>query len=146
MGRMTLSAAMLLLLAGCEEPFIVFPGGELSGEQSAVPEDWSQLVSIDTVQLETRMDNPYSVNIWAAGAGKDLYVATGEDGTNWTEHIADDPAVRLRSYSYVYALSARLVEEPSERARAAQAFVGKYDLEVDDNWVLEGMIFRLDRR
>ena len=146
MTRTALCLAALLLLAGCEEPFIVFAGGELSGEVAFPPDSWSELDQLDTVQLETQPDDPYSVNIWAAAVDGDLYVATGADGTNWTEHIAEDADVRVRGGSTIYELEARLVTDAAELARVSQAYVSKYDLDESDNWVMEGMIFRLDRR
>ena len=144
--RKLIAACALVLTAGCEEPFIVFAGGELSGEVVAPPEDWSSLDQVDTVQLETQPEDPYSINIWIASVGDDLYVATGEDGTNWTEHLAEDPLVRLRAEGQIYELRARPIFDRAERARVSRAYVGKYDLDEDDNWVMRGQIFRLDRR
>jgi hypothetical protein len=146
MIRIALSLATLLLLAGCEEPFIVFAGGELTGEVVPAPEDWSSIEQIDTVQLETQPDDPYSVNIWVAAVGADLYVATGADGTSWSEHIAEGNAVRVRAETEIFELEAYQVFDASERARVAKAYVDKYDLDETDNWVMKGMIFRLDRR
>ncbi len=144
--RNIIAACALVLAAGCEEPFIVFAGGALSGEVVEPPEDWSSMDPMDTVQLETQPDDPYSINIWIASVGKDLYVATGDDGTNWTEHLAEDPMVRLRADDQIYELRARPVLDRAERARVSKAYVGKYDLDEDDNWVMRGQIFRLDRR
>ena len=146
MTRTALCLAGLLLLAGCEEPFIVFAGGELSGEVAFPPDSWSEFDQLDTVQLETQPDDPYSINIWAVSVASDLYVATGEDGTNWTEHIAKDAAVRVRGGSTIYELEARLVTDTAELARVSQAYVSKYDLDESDNWVMQGIVFRLDRR
>jgi hypothetical protein len=146
MTRFVFALITLLLVSGCEEPFIVFAGGELSGPVAAAPDDWSELSAIDTVQLETQPEDPYSINIWIAGVAEDLYVATGEDGTNWTEHIHANAKVRVRANANVYELEAYLVHDDAERSRVSQAYVGKYDLDEADNWVMKGMIFRLDRR
>ena len=145
MSRTALTLITLLLVSGCEDPFIVFAGGELSGQVVPAPEDWADVVAIDTVQLETQPEDPYSINIWIANVGEDLYVATGDDGTNWTEHINASAKVRLRANDNLYLLEAYLVHDDAERSRVSQAYVRKYDLDEGDNWVMEGMIFRLDR-
>jgi len=136
----------MLFLAGCSEPFIVFAGQRLSGEESAPPADWSALETIDTMQLETRPDNPYSVNVWAVGIGPDLYIGTGPDGTRWSRHLDEDRNVRFRVEGQVYALRAYPVTEPDERRRVAEAYVAKYDLDASENWVMGALVYRLDRR
>ena len=54
MVRVMLAAAAAILLGACSEPFIVFSGGELKGEATDPPGDWTILDNIDTVQLEKR--------------------------------------------------------------------------------------------
>ena len=64
----------LLLLAfsmGCG-PFLLLPGGELEGTSVPTPADWSFLADISTVQIETRPEDPYSVNIWVVEMGAAL--------------------------------------------------------------------------
>jgi len=138
--------AVSVLLTGCDEPFIVLPGGALSGDVVQAPEQWGNVGDTDVVQLETRPSDPYSVNIWTVAIGHDLYVATGEDGTRWTANLEQDRNVRLRIDGNVYALRAMPVVEPAERAAVAAAYVSKYGVDSDDNWVAAGQIFRLDRR
>lgn len=139
-------AAVLLLLVGCAEPFIVFAGGELSGEVREPPDDWSGLRDEATFQLETRPDKPYSVNVWAVGIGHDVYIGTGPGGTRWSEHLAADPRVRLRVGETLYALVAVPVADPEERTRVARAYGEKYDMDRDENWLKDALVFRLDRR
>ena len=146
MARFAFTGALLVLLSGCAEPFIVFAGGELSGEEQAPPEDWSFLEAVDTVQIETDPEDPYSVNVWTVGIGADVYVATGGDGTNWTECIDADPRVRLRANSTIYPLKASAVTDMDERRRVAEAYLSKYDVDDDEGWVDTGRIYRLDRR
>lgn len=136
----------LVCLAGCSEPFIVFAGGELSGEERTPPDDWSELHDEETFQLETRPDDPYSINIWAVGIGDDAYIGTGPGGTNWSEHIMRDPRVRLRVEDTVYPLLAQPVEDVTERRRVAQAYAEKYGMDRDQNWLEDALVFRLDRR
>ncbi len=134
------------LLAGCEEPFIVMSGGALTGEVVDPPVDWSELNRVEIVQLETRPDEPYSVNIWMIGKGADVYVATGDDPTRWSKNIDENPDVRLRVRGMVYELEAVRVEDLQEKESIGAEYVRKYDVDGDDNWVQEGQLFRLDRR
>jgi hypothetical protein len=146
MTRYLLVPLALVCLAGCSEPFIVFAGGELSGDMNTPPEDWSALASEQTFQLETRPNDPYSVNIWAVGIGRDVYVGTGPDGTNWSRYIEEDPRVLLRVGNTLYPLLAQPVMEPQERRAVARGYADKYDLDSDENWVKGALVFRLDRR
>lgn len=135
-----------LFLTGCAEPMIVLPGDALTGEVADAPLDWTDLNAIQVAQLETNPDDPYSVNIWAAGIAGDLYVATGDDGTNWTEYIEQNRDVRIRLADKVFELQAMKVTDGAEKRKVAAEYVRKYDLDTDDNWVLTGQVFRLDRR
>jgi len=135
-----------LLLAGCAEPFIVMPGGKLSGEVADPPADWTPLNEVEIVQLETRPEDPYSVNVWMIAKGPHIYIATGEDDTNWTRHIDENPDVRLRINGTIYELTARRVLNRDEKIEIGRAYVEKYGVDDDDNWVESGQLFRLDRR
>ncbi len=137
---------LLLALGGCAEPFIVLSGSTLSGDIVDPPPSWADFSDVQIVQLETRPADPYSVNIWMAAIGPDIYIATGSDDTNWTEFIDAASDVRIRIDTRVYELEANRVTDPAERARVATEYVRKYDLDAEDNWVMDGQVFRLDRR
>ena len=137
---------LLLGLGGCAEPFIVLPGNSLSGEVIDPPPSWEEFSEVQVVQLETSPEDPYSVNIWLGVIGPDIYVATGADPTNWTEHLGINNNVRLRIGENIYQLEASPVTDPAERGRVGADYVRKYDLDIDGNWVTEGQVFRLDRR
>jgi hypothetical protein len=118
----------------------------LSGEVQPPPDEWSVAVDAEVIQLETRLADPYSINIWGTGLGPDLYVATGGDGTTWTEFIAQDPRVRVRIGAVIYELTAVRVDDAREQSQVAAAYVAKYALDPEDHWVSQGMVIRLDRR
>lgn len=142
-------AALLILLvalSGCDEPFVVLAGEELSGEIVDPPADWADYADVEIAQLETRPDDPYSVNIWIVSLGPDLYVATGEDDTRWTKHIDANPDVRVRIEGQIFELEATRIADLDEKRRAGTEYVSKYQVEQDDNWVVNGQLFRLDRR
>ncbi len=138
--------ALAVLLGGCSEPFIVFAGGELSGEVAEPPADWSDIRDEETFQLETRPEEPYSVNIWAVGIGEHVYIGTGPDGTNWSDYIREDPRVRLRVGETIYPLRAEPVTDRQERRQVAAAYAEKYGLDREENWLQNALVFRLDRR
>ena len=121
-------------------------GGELTGEVADPPVDWTEVSDEEIIQLETQPDDPYSVNIWMVGVGPDLYVATGDDPTNWTEHIDKDADVRVRIRGVIYELEATRVDDVEEKTRIGMEYARKYDVDDDDNWVENGQLFRLDRR
>ena len=141
-----LCLAWFALLVGCGNPFVTLPGGALDGVATPAPADWSNVADVKTIQVEFRPADPYSHNIWGAGIGRDLYVATSAKGTRWTPFVAQDPRVRARVGTALYDLLAVNVTDAAERARVAEAYGRKYDLEGDDNWVHGALIFRLDRR
>jgi hypothetical protein len=137
--------SLLALLTACGDPIMTLPGGELSGSVASPPADWSGVAGVKTIQVEFRPSDPYSHNIWGVGIGRDLYIATSGDGTRWTPFVAADPHVRARIDGQLYELLAAPVTDTDERARVAAAYVTKYDVDPDDNWVAEGLIYRLDR-
>lgn len=141
--RLAIVLALALLLVSCGgEPIVMLPGGKLGGEVSEPPETWNVP---EVIQVETRPSDPYSINIWGVGIGSDLYIATSGDGTNWSGHLKEDPNVRVRVGETLHALTAVTVTEPEERARVSAAYVTKYDVDVEDNWVEKGLILRFDR-
>ncbi len=144
-NRTTFLVALLGLAMACE-PLSMLPGGALSGEVQPPPDEWSVAADAEVIQLETRLADPYSINIWGAGLGPDLYVATEGGGTTWTEFIARDPRVRVRIGEVIYELTAVQTDDATEKSQVAAAYVDKYGLDPGDNWVDEGMVIRLDRR
>ena len=52
----------LLMLSACEGPFILAAGGELSGTVTETPDSWLLDEDSAVAQLETRPEDPYSIN------------------------------------------------------------------------------------
>ena len=103
----------ILIPLGCGGPFLVFPGGALSGTVVAEPvADWS--FADDTfVDLETRPDDPYSVELNYIVRDGRLYIDPAE-GRAWLDHIRADDRVRVRFGDRVYPARAVLVGRPGE--------------------------------
>jgi hypothetical protein len=112
MRKLALAFACLLC-AGCGGPFLVFPGGELSGEVVSEPvTDWS-FVTDEFVDLETRPSDPYSVELNYFVRDGQLYLDPAE-GRRWLDHIREDPRVRVRFGDRIYPLKAVLAGKPGE--------------------------------
>ena len=108
----TSSILVLALLAGCGGPFYAIPGGALDGPV-ADPGSWSSLQD-GVLQLETRIDDPYSVEVnYVVRDGK-LYIDPAE-GRAWLANLRADPKVRIRIDGSVYPMQAILVQDPPER-------------------------------
>ena len=114
-----MNRAMIALLAGvlalvaCGGPFLVIPGGALRGTLVPEPiEDWS-FVDSAFVDLETRPDDPYSVELNYVVRDGELYVDPAE-GREWLEHLREDPRARVRFGDRIYPVTAVLVGKPGE--------------------------------
>ncbi|NNL64997.1 MAG: hypothetical protein HKP30_02015, partial [Myxococcales bacterium] len=104
---------LVALAIGCGGPFLVFPGGALRGEPATAPvTNWS-FVSDRFVDLETRPDDPYSVELNYVVRDGALYIDPAE-GKRWLDHIRADPRVKVRFGGVVYPLRAVLVGRPGE--------------------------------
>ena len=146
---------VLLVFAGCG-PIGPIPGGALSGEVVSEPvADWSFTDQVENAQLETRPDDPHSVNTWFAGVGPRLYVPTSmilgpkhPDGRSWVAHVSEDDRVRIRLGDAIYERRAvRVADDSPEYREARAALEARYDIAPGDRdpertiW-----IFRLDPR
>ena len=140
--------AMLGLTLGCAEPLVGFAGGQLSGQTAPPPRNWSFSDEFETVQLETRPADPYSVNIWGMASGRNYFIASGKGmEAAWAQHIAEDPRVRLRIGDTVYELRAVRVDGKLDRRRFTALGRHKYD-DFDSAFdeFETAVVFRLDPR
>ena len=146
--RSALCVALLLVatIAGCRGPFVLLPGGALEGPIAPAPDDWAFTDAVDTVQLETRPSDPYSVNIWAIGLGEYVYVHAGANRSTWVRNIEADPKVRLRVNDSIYELVAARVEGQDEFDRFGDAYEKKYGRRPRNENVAEAYLFRLAGR
>jgi hypothetical protein len=112
--RVVVWALALAAAAGCGGPFMMFPGGSLSGEVASPPADWT-LVDSAFMDLELRPEDPYSVTVnYFVKEGK-LYVDPDPERT-WAKYLAEDDRVRVR-FGFddrVYPLRAVKVSDAGE--------------------------------
>jgi hypothetical protein len=142
--RATSAGLLLLVFATSCGPFLLLPGGELEGTDVPVPADWSLLADRSTVQIETRPEDPYSVNIWAVGMGSVVYIHAGANRSKWVEHLETNPALRLRVDEDIYALRATRVETQEEFNTFSDAYEEKYSVRPRNETVGQVYLFRLE--
>jgi hypothetical protein len=141
-----LAVLLVTCLASCGGPFVLLPGGALEGETAAVPPSWSFTDEVDTVQLESRPRDPYSVNIWVIALDAHLYVHAGDNRATWVENMEADPNVRLGVDGSIYELAASRVGSQSEFDLFADAYEHKYGRRPGNENVSEAYLFRLGSR
>jgi hypothetical protein len=122
--------------------------GRLSGKVVTAPvDDWAFASGEETLQLETRPDDPYSVNVWFVASGPRLWVAcVGGDTSGWGENMIADPRVRLRIDGKLYERKAVRVTEQSEIDEVVVLYKTKYDYKRDAEDEGKAVLFRMDPR
>ena len=147
-SRPAISFPILLIavLLGCSGPVLIFPGGQLKGTPSEIPSDWAFTREISTIKLETRLEDPYSVNIWVVDVDDKLYVHAGAKRTAWVNHLKVDSAVRVSIDGMLYEMSATRVEDSEEFAKMADAYEVKYGRRPKNEHISEIYVYRLGPR
>jgi len=115
----------LVWVLGCA-PIGPLAGGRLRGPAQAPPVSWELLRPYDTVQLETRPGNEYSVNVWGTAIDGEFWVAC-RPSSRWLPYVRADSRVRLRIHGSIYELEATI---DRDRARI-DAFFDQLDREYD---------------
>lgn len=113
---------LLLSILACScggGPFLLFSGGKLDGQVKPTPASFALPGNRQTIQLETRPEDPYSVNVSGAVVEGQLYVSAGDTLSRWAANIEANPLVRARVAGSIYELRARrVVEKPELQAFA----------------------------
>lgn len=137
---------LVLFAVGCNGPFLVFPGGRLDGRVVPTPSDWSFAGSYGTVQLETALRDPYSVNIAFTVIETRLYINAGDTETQWVKNLAANPLVRLRLDGTIYQLRAERVTTAAEIATFGEAWTSQSMFRRDPSELDPVWIYRLISR
>ena len=127
-------------------PFVLLPGGALDGASSPSPADWAWTDDYSTIQLETRPEDPYSVNIWIVADGDKLYIHAGANRSAWVENMQSNPTVRVQIEDRIFDLHATRVEEQQEFDHFADGYEKKYGSRPRNSSVAEAYLYRLTAR
>lgn len=134
------------LTAGCNGPLFLLPGGALDGERVPTPSDWSFAGDSGTAQIETRPEDPYSVNLAFTVVDGRIYVNAGASETRWVKNIQGDPRVRFRLEGRIYELRAERVTDEGEIADFGEAWTSQSFFRRDPRKPEEVWIYRLEPR
>ena len=141
-----------LCCSACSDPLGPFAGGALSGPEAETPDSWAFATDIEVIQLETRPDDPHSVNTWIGVVDDALYIPTslimGEEDPGqraWVQHVQANPAVRLRMDGSIYNATAVRVTDESTIAQVKTALLAKYD-EAATEHSNRAWVFRMEGR
>ena len=141
--------ALLLLsltFAACSEPFTFFSGGALTGTETQTPPAWQFEETSAMAQLETRPEDPYSINLVYVQMGDKLYVYAGDTRTNWVQHIELNPLVRLQVEELIYPARAVRVTNEDELTEFAGDWASRSMFQRDPLQFEEVWLYRLERR
>ena len=144
-SSLALACALLVVVAACD-PVFVFPGGELSGTERLLPGDWGFTRDFQTIQLEARPSDPYSVNVWGVAVNRNFYVASDGGESRWALAIEAEPRVRLRIGDDIYRLAAKRAEDPGELEDVIDAYIEKYGGDRERSFVRDAWVYRLGSR
>jgi len=118
-------------------------GGALEGEVEPSPADWSFAGDYGTVQLETRHEEAYSVNVAFTVIEGGLYINAGDTETQWVKNMTQNPQVRLRMAEVLYELRAERVTSAFEIATFGKAWTDQSIFRRDPSKLDEVWIYRL---
>ena len=141
-----LGLLLLLSIASCNGPLPFMSGGRLDGEVQPVPQNWALAEDFGVVQLETRPEAPYSVNVAYTLMGGRLYINAGDTETQWVKNMDANPLVRLRDAGLLYELRAERVTDAAEISDFGKAWTSHSMFHRDPADLEEVWIYRLIAR
>ena len=143
---LVLAALVCVGVVACGGPFVMFPGGALSGDPAPVPASWEGASEYSFCELETNPAEPYSVNIVCTIVGDVLYVNAGDTETEWVKNMDADPAVRVRLEDVLYELRAERVTDAEEIATFGKAWTARSSFSRDPAELDPVYVYRLVAR
>ncbi|MFT4676468.1 MAG: hypothetical protein ACJAX5_001237 [Patiriisocius sp.] len=132
---------LVVLLSACSRENIPFSSGALTGQPTEHPASWVEVASAEIIQLETKGDEPYSVNLWVIGKQDWMYIYAGDNYSTWAEHLESNPMARLEVEGKLYGVQATRVTDQAEFEKFAEDWDAKYGstnpqgLNVSDVWL-----------
>jgi len=139
-------SAFLLILTACDGPFILAAGGDLSGTVTVTPNKWQLDEDSAVAQLETRPEDPYSINFTYVQLKGQFYVYAGDTRTNWVKHIEQNPLVRVRVKHNIYPVRAIRVMSEEELSEFAGVWANLSVFQRNQMNFEEVWLYRLEAR
>ncbi len=134
------------LLCACSGPMGPIPGGKLEGTPAYWPEDWTFTDDVENILLETNPDDPYSVTVWCVTQTNNLYIAAASEDSTWVKNMRVNPKVLFNIEGQLFNGIAQGVSNTEEIRQVIKAYLIKYEIESEEDFVQEdGVLFRLDR-
>jgi hypothetical protein len=97
-------ALFLLLISGCQTPFLTLPGGQLTGAEINTS-SFKFASEFSLLQLEVRPAKPYSIWLRVSVISDKLYIDAASH-RRWHEYLKEDPHVRVKLGEKVYRATA----------------------------------------
>ena len=134
------------MVSACDGPPHFMAGGELSGAVSDVPDVWQLDEESGLAQLETRPEDPYSINLTYVQLDGRFYVYAGDTRTSWVQHIEQNPLVRIRVDDAIYPARAVRVNSDDEIAEFAAIWANRSVFSRDPSGFDKVWLYRLEAR
>lgn len=141
-----IAIAVVLIVAGSLVFWYGRAGGALHGVVTPTPTDWEFTHAVETVFLETRPADPYSVRIWVTAVGNALYLYAGGNHAQWAKNLEADPRARLLIEGALYDLIATKTVDADEIDRFSSAYREKYSYDPYIDRFEEIHLYRLEAR
>ena len=136
-----ISLTFCLVIVGCA--YIPFSGGKLDSIVTPVPETWSNITSVDIIQIETNPSEAYSVKLWVTVMDNMPYIHAGDTLSTWVEHQQLNPELMLENDGKLYELMAERVTSADEFKRLGKIYNAKYGNYPRNPNIDEAYLFRL---
>ena len=113
--RLSVLVGVAGCIMGCNGPMAWMPGGALVGPEQTAQNWTTAAAGAETLELETRPEDPYSVRIGFVLRDGDLYIDPAED-RRWYAYLVEDRAVRVRFADVIYRAEVVEVTDANELA------------------------------
>lgn len=133
---------LCIAVGACDGPFVFLPGGALSGTVTQPPAVWELEEISAFAQLETRPEDPYSINLAYVQMDGQLYIYAGDTRTNWVQHIEQNPLIRIRIGETIYPLRAVRVDDEAELKAFAAIWASRSTFQRDPMQFEEVWLYR----
>lgn len=110
-ARLKILFLSLLLVTACQSPFLVFAGKALVGEETST-KSFAFASEYSLLQLETHVDEPYSVILRCTVIEGQLYIDAAPR-RRWGKNLAQSNAVRVKLGNKIYPALASEVTDAS---------------------------------